>query len=130
MPVNELEVVAKEGKDYLLTGPLELSDGTPVSKAQLTALTLTLMVRDTWEVINNRNGQDILDANGGTVDDDGTIRLLLQNEDNVVTDPEIPVGEYEYHRVRIEFTVTIDGQSVDNMTEVDLAVEKIATPVA
>lgn len=65
----------------------------PVTRARLngavlTSLTLTLLSRETGEVVNGRAEQDVLNANGGSVDGDGNVEVVLSPDDMALLDPE------------------------------------------
>lgn len=58
---------------FRVTAILEDETGTPIAAASLTTLTLTLYDRVTNAIINSRSAQNILDANGVTVDSSGNL---------------------------------------------------------
>lgn len=65
---------------------LQLTDEADVAiaKADLASLTLTLYDRATGTVLNGRNAQTVLDANGGSVSATGLVTLLLSDADNAL----------------------------------------------
>ena len=56
-----------EGESAVITATLVDVGDTPIVKASLQTLTLTLRNASDLTVINGRNAQDILDANDGSV---------------------------------------------------------------
>jgi len=59
-------------------------DDVGIPAAELQSLTLTLFDRRTGQILNSRDGVDILNANGGTVDGAGNGELKLTPADNVI----------------------------------------------
>lgn len=74
--------------------------GAPIPAASLTTLTLTLYRKTTGVIINGRDSQNILNANGVTIDVFGTLVWTLTPADNaVVTTPaasEIHVALFKW----------------------------------
>ena len=119
-----------EGESCDLT--IVLYDATAVAlvKASIITLTVTLLDQLTGAVINSRNAQDILDANGGALATDGTLVLRLQPLDNTNVNAT-PVGEIEKHEVTIKWTWN-DGVLVADRTGKHTFILRIApltTPV-
>ena len=75
-----------EGVSCVITAELVDEEGLPVGGQQLISLTFTLLDRDTGTTINGRNAVNILNANGGTVDGDGNVRMPLTAADSVLLD--------------------------------------------
>ena len=63
----------REKSTFRLTANLQDAAGNAVSGASLTTLTLTLTEPTTDTVVNSRNNQDALNANGVTVDGAGAL---------------------------------------------------------
>ena len=64
-------------------------DGSPLGPASLSSLTVTLYDRDSQAVINEREAQDVLNANGGTLTDAGVFVLELGEDDMAIQgDPD------------------------------------------
>jgi hypothetical protein len=77
-----------EATSAVLTGRLVDATGAPVPGPQLSTLTLTLVDRDTGNIVNGRNATDILNANGGEVDVGGNLSLTLTPDDTALIDAE------------------------------------------
>jgi len=75
-----------EGVSALLTAQLVDEDGLGIPGSQLIALTFTLLDRDSGAIVHSRNLVNVLNANGGTVDEDGNLRLQLTALDTVLLD--------------------------------------------
>lgn len=116
----------QEGESCDITGTFQNGD-TAIAKSALGTVTLTLYDERTSEVINSRNDQDILDANGGSITDAGVLTLKLQADDNVVCG-SIAAGRTEPHIARIKFTWTDGELTRTGIQEFRLRVEKLATP--
>lgn len=104
MPATIAEPI-REGTTALLTATLRDETGAAVPGTALATLVLTLYRRRDGKIINGRQRQNILGANGGAVDVAGKLTLTLGALDNVVLDPS---ARLEEHACLIEFT-TIAG---------------------
>jgi hypothetical protein len=79
---------------------------TPLPGSVLSTLTLTLYADDGDEtIINSRNQQNVLQTNGVTVDEFGTLLWVLQSADLAILDSLLP---YERHIALIEWTWPTD----------------------
>lgn len=72
-----------------------------IPAANLSTLTATLYVKRSGAIINSRNAQSILNANGGTVDSSGNGTLTLTPADNAIVSA---TGAEEDHELLIEWT--------------------------
>ena len=75
----------EEGEVARVTVTFEDYDAASLALANILSLTLTLRNAEDDSIINSRNAQSILNANGGTVVDvDGvaTLTLILDEDDN------------------------------------------------
>lgn len=77
--------------------------GDPIPAGSLTTLTLTLYDKSSGNIINSRNGTDVLNANGGTVDAAGNFEMLFTHLDNVIVGSPA-IGEFETHVALFEWT--------------------------
>src|SRR3990167_5575221 len=108
MTLNELwdqtgrVVVVDEGEHADIVGEFLDMNGDTILKASLSTVKLTLYDRTTLAVINSRNLQNVLDANGGTVDSSGEITMRLNATDNAILDvaDELEAGDIEEHIAR------------------------------
>lgn len=102
--------------------------GVTIVKASLITLTVTQFEQKTAAIINSRNDQSILDANGGSVANDGTLTLRLQPLDSVIANTNTNVETSEVHVLRFDFTWS-DGVSTRTGRENrGLSVERQAAP--
>ncbi len=102
--------------------------GVTIVKASLITLTVTQFEKETAAIINSRNNQSILDANGGSVANDGTLTLRLQPLDSVIANTNTNVEISEVHVLRFDFTWS-DGVSTRTGRENrGLSVERQAAP--
>lgn len=74
--------VYNRGTTQLIMASLSDETGAAIPTGALSALKCWLKVKATGEVLNSRNGQSILNTNGGTYAD-GAFSLLLSPSDNV-----------------------------------------------
>ena len=79
-----------------------------VGKSDLSALTLTHKNVSDGSIINNRNGQNALNLNNVTVDEDGWVEWAMQSADNPIVSTVLKAGEYEDHISKFVAT-TKDG---------------------
>lgn len=77
----------------------ENDDGIPA--ATLTTLTLTLYVKDTGDIINSRDAQNVLNTNNVAVDSSGNLTWTVQPADHAV----VATGrKLERHRAVFDLT--------------------------
>ena len=113
----------QEGESCDLTGAFKNAE-TAIAKAALLTVAATLYDESTGTVINTRNAQDILDANGGSVDDSGNLTLRLDPADNVLVGSPA-VGSYERHVLRIAWTWNDGVATRTGIQQIRLYVESI-----
>ena len=108
MPLpKEYEIL--EDSSGEIQGTLTEEDGVaPIPGGTLTTLTLTLYADDAAQtIINGRNAQDILNANGGTVNGAGVLTLTLAPADNAILDTDLP---YERHIALLQWAWGVGKQ--------------------
>jgi len=90
--IGEIEA----GATPRITCTLTEEDGeTPIPLAALTTLTLKLVDVRTAAVVNGRNAQSILNANGGTVSSDGAVEWIGSPSDTALLTASTPLGSHE-----------------------------------
>lgn len=82
-----------EGKDDYLEYDLVDEDDVPIEDAAVVSITATLR-SDKGAIINDRDGQDVLNVNGGTLTD-GTFRLDLSGDADLVAVGARPLQKRE-----------------------------------
>lgn len=92
----------------------------------ITAIAATLSDVKTGAIINARDEQDVLNANGGTLATDGAFTLRLDADDNAIqgtgTSPL-----FEQHRLTLEVTYNRTGGGIGHLNhEVRFFVKKLA----
>jgi hypothetical protein len=100
--------------------------GAAIPAASLATLTITVYEEDlprTFPIINGINGRNVLNANGGTVDAQGNVVIVLKGADNEVVDAATPVGGAETHVLLLQGTYGVGGV-VDH--EVEFTVRNVA----
>lgn len=97
-----IEDTVAEGVTCRITGTLVDETGAAVPAASLTTLTLTLYTETGLAILNSRSAQNVLNANGGTVDSAGALIMTLTPEDNQITGAG--VGGPETHVALFEWT--------------------------
>lgn len=96
--------VVQAGESCNVVATFQDLTGTTIAKAALLSLTVTQFEEVTKSIINSRNAQSCLDANGGLVASDGTLTLRLQPADNIITNSDTAVEGVEVHVLRFDFT--------------------------
>lgn len=91
---QRLSRVARELKTYRITGVFTKDDGTPLTAAVLTAITLKLFDEKTGAIINSVNGTNILNTDRGTVDANGNFVCTLLPADNPIIDDTLVVESH------------------------------------
>lgn len=122
-------VTAQQGESCDVVLTFKDLSGATITKANLITLTLSLFDQKTSATINSRSGQNVIDANGGSVATDGTLTLRLQPDDNPIVSSSVVVGASENHVLEFTYSwndgvLTRTGKSVPYT----LAVEKLAVP--
>jgi len=99
--VTTLSTHVSEKSTSLLSWVFKDHAGVAVSSANLTTVTVTLYDKATAAIINSRDGQSILNVNGGTADTSGNGTLKLGPNDNVIV---TAARKQEVHVALIQFT--------------------------
>lgn len=122
-------VVVQQGESSNVVISFQGTDGADIVKANLISLTATLFDLRSNDVINSRDGQNVLDANNGTVATDGTLTLRLGPLDNVIVNTGTPVGGNETHCVVFVWTWN-DGVEprTGKSGQLGMKVERVANP--
>ena len=105
-----------ESQTTRVTGTLKDEKKNPIPAGSINTLTLTLYDRRTGNIINSRDGMDILNVNGGTVVGQGDFALELSPGDMVIVDSGL---SREVHIALIKFTY---GTGKSGAHEVEIAV--------
>lgn len=89
--------------------------GALVPSMAYDSITVTLREEQTGEIINNRNGQNALNANGFTLPEDGVIEWKLSTDDTAIVGPT-RVGQAERHKL----TMTLVWDNGDETTQIEV----------
>ena len=85
--------------------------GNLLQLANIVSAKLTLYDYETLEIINDRDGQDVLNANNVTIGaTDGQLDWDVQDDDNAIVTAGLTPGEREAHVAL--FTITYDTDKV------------------
>lgn len=102
-----------------LTTTIKDNAGVAIPAASLTTLKLTLYNEYTLTVINDRDHQNILNANNVTVDANGLLTWSIQELDRVIEDD---TKTQELHRALFEWTAPgVVGKHEHQFTVANLA---------
>lgn len=80
-----------EKTSALYTAQLIDETGTPVSGSVLFTFTLTLYDLQTGTIINGRNNQNVLNANGVTIDSNGNVAWSIAPADTIILSNELEI---------------------------------------
>jgi len=123
---------AEAGESSTITALLTDATGANLDTASVLTLTATLVNATTGAVINSRNAQTILNANGGSLADNGdgnallTLKLSPADNANVGT----TAGNLEIHYLLVTWTwQDSDGDTQTGKHEWELYVRPTTTPV-
>lgn len=97
---TELTEAIAEKTSAKITAVVQDEDGNGISSGSLDTLTLTLYQKDTDNYINSRNKQNVLNANGVTVDASGNLAWEMSPEDTQI----VGSGNGEIHVALFEWT--------------------------
>ena len=133
-PITYITIKARQASSFKYWGALVQDDGqTPIPNGSLQTLTLTLTDRRTGAVINNRNAQNALNANGVTVDTTsnpptGALVWKASAADNPIvnSEPNLEDGAIENHEAVFAWTWTDGTNQLSNQQKVYIDVEKYA----
>lgn len=121
------EPVAEE-TTQLLTATIKDELDAVIPGASLATLTLTLYALDTAKtIINNRNRQTILGANGGAVSAQGVLTMLLVPVDNRIVQ-SLSAGQIEEHILLFEWTYGGGKQGRQEILLKVVQMEKVPAP--
>ncbi len=97
-----LRAILPERSSAKITGILKDENGAVISSASLSTLVLSLYVEGSPStIINGRNKQNVLNANGVTVDGSGNLAWLMDPLDNSIMDSTLSI---EQHVALFEWT--------------------------
>ena len=102
MPRRRFDKVVNEQSTFKYTGTLKDSDGNAIGSASLSSATLTLYEEDSGKIVNNRDGQNVLNANNVTISSAGVVTWSGQANDTKIIG-NTPVGEVEKHIALFKF---------------------------
>jgi len=103
------------------SGIIKDEEGNALPGSSLDTCTLTLYEKESGDIINSRDGVNILNANGGTVDVSGNFAIVLGPGDNVLVRDD----NEEWHVALIQFTYTNAQGSQGGKEEVHFKVTNL-----
>lgn len=89
-----IPIKVDEGESIRLEGTLTKPGGVALEEGNLESLTVTLLNKSDNSVINSRNEQNIINANGGTIDEEGNFTFTLSASDNILLDESARTEEH------------------------------------
>lgn len=119
--------VVDQGESHTIVAELK-HGAAAISKAELVTLTLELFDEASEAIINTRDAQSVLDANGGTVSTVGVVTMELDAADNPIVSTALGVGDREAHIARFTWTWLSSGRTRTGKHEIRFLVRKLADP--
>lgn len=104
-PITPRTWYVRDGDRSVFTATIEDETGTPIPGGSLLTLKCWLYLKSTGATINGRSDQNVLNANGGTVDGSGNFELTLSPADN----ESQGTGATEIHVLLLRWTYDTDG---------------------
>lgn len=98
---------ANERTTCLYTGQLKDENLAPVSLVDIVSLELTLYDAITGTIINGRDGQNVLNNNGVTVNSTGFISWLQTKDDNIIIDDTL---DTELHIAKFKCVYSVNRE--------------------
>ena len=98
--------------DYTVT--LQDKQGNVLAGSAITSLTLTLYALASGTILNGRDGQNVLNQNNVTIDENGLLVFSLQSDDGAIMN-----GSCEYETHRAEFDCVFNGGADRSPWDVD-----------
>ena len=125
MGLTQINTLIQEGASATLFAKLrDPRTRELVPKSSVVSLFLTLYDEFTKTIINSRDKQNVLDANGGAIDANGEFTMQLDPIDNIIVDPTKAINQ-ETHVALFQFT--FDGGFQTGIQEVFFEVNNTGT---
>jgi len=108
-----------------ITAVIEDEAGTPVPGTSLLTLTLTLYSTSdspAYAIINDRSDQDVLNAEGVTVDAEGNLAWQTASADTAIQDS---VLEKETHRAVFKWTYASGSNTIVGAHIIDMTIQNL-----
>ena len=90
---------------------LEESDGTDLTKSELSTITLTLYNFIDGTIINSRNAQNVKDQNNVSISSGGLVTWTEQPSDHQIVSSNVETGATETHVALFEWTTSGGGEN-------------------
>ena len=123
---NGDDLVIQAGESMNLIATFEDVSSTPLTLDSDDLLTISLTLFSGTTIINSRDGQDVKNANNGTVTAAGVLTVKLGPLDSIIVGV-LNAGATELHIARIKWTWN-DGVARTGISEYTFQAEKIETP--
>lgn len=107
MGVTVFDAALTEGSSSVYGCTFVDADGNGINSGAITAITATLRDEASGAIVNTRNGQNVLNQNGGTLGTGGDFSLAL-----TAADLAIQAGGLEVQLRRLVLTVTYDAGTI------------------
>lgn len=103
MTLSKAETTINERSTFRYTGKVVDEAGNAIPAAEISTLTLTLFNAADKSIINTRDDQNALNANGVTLNDSGELTWNSASEDSPIVG-NVGLGLTEHHIAQFEWT--------------------------
>lgn len=101
----------RDGETLTLSTVIYDHEGNALAASDLDSFTLTLVDEIGQSVINEREDQDVLNANGGELDEEGNFTLRLDPADMVIVNALL---RREWHDAQLTWVLTTGSPAVEH----------------
>lgn len=105
-----MAITIREGAVAIITTSIVDKDGTKITNARLNELRLTYFDRRSRRIINSRQDQDALNANGVTVSNGDVTWVTSVSDSAIIDPPTAPERHVATFRFRYDGTTWGDGE--------------------
>ncbi len=128
MSIDRIRVNERSSK--VVTFTILDDAGLPVPVSAISVATLTLYDFQTGQIggspqvgiLNNRQDQDVLNANDVTIDSAGLVTWIMQPEDNIISTER---RQIERHRAMFSFTWSIGSPTIAGASTYECEIEVV-----
>lgn len=102
---NKLEVNCQEESWFRLEATITDEDGNPITSAMIDSLVVTIVEVNSGDIVNGRDNQNVLNSNGGTLDDmTGLFSFQVVPDDTAIVNSSTLIGNVEEHLATFSLT--------------------------
>lgn len=115
----------RERQSGVYTATVADPDGNAVALSKVTSLELTLEKTPGGAIVNSRDGQNVLNLNNVTYDENGLLTWKIQPADNALIDSTLAHGCFENHRATFWIKWSDGGEDFEHNWELALKIKSV-----